>query len=430
MRINYSFFSQTKRTRRTLGLAFGLAMIFVLLLFSLQAATKPAHAVPTTFTVNSMVDPGNGVCNVTQCTLREAIDAANTNPGADTIEFDIPGAGPHTISPVGSSLPEITKPVTIDGYSEPGATENTVTEPRRTNAVLKIQLSGSNGVAVGLTVGDGSGSSVSNVVIRGLAISNFGEGILFLSSGSANRVEGNFIGTDPSGTSAEGNEIGVHSSVADGITLGGTSPPARNLISGNDLWGVWLEGGATGNTIEGNLIGTDKDAGSLGNGDVGVNLSSSGNGNRILSNSIFFNGGLGIDLGFDGVTPNDGDKPLTPEPDPDSDTGPNDLQNFPVISSAVTSHGLTTITGALNSTPKKSFTLQFFSSRRANPSGFGEGKTFLGDIQVTTNRNGSTGIFTFEPEQTVAVGQKITATATMTSTGDTSEFSRAKPVVQ
>jgi CSLREA domain-containing protein len=72
----------------------------------------------TTFTVNSTGDRGDGTCDATECTLPEAIAAANANAGTDTVEFNIPGAGPHTIGP-GNDLPTIGHPVIIDGTSEP-----------------------------------------------------------------------------------------------------------------------------------------------------------------------------------------------------------------------------------------------------------------------------------------------------------------------
>ena len=91
--------------------------------------------------------------------------------------------------------------------------------------------------------------------------------------------------------------------------------------------------------------------------------------NRILSNSIFSNGRLGIDLvggteNAAGVTANDSG---------DRDTGPNDLQNKPNITSAKTVRGKTTIQAKLNSTPNDIFFVQFFS----NPSG-NEGQKFIG----------------------------------------------------
>src|SRR3712207_9259313 len=74
----------------------------------------------------------------------------------------------------------------------------------------------------------------------------------------------------------------------------------------------------------------------------------------------------------------------------DGDTGPNNRQNYPVITDATTAVGLgTTIQGTLNSIPSsvttQTFTIQFFSSPAADPSGFGEGKIFLGETQVQTD---------------------------------------------
>src|SRR5678815_5488895 len=87
------------------------ATSIVFLLLSLAGS-----AAADTFTVDNTVDPGDGMCNALGCTLHEAIDAANANPGADTIEFNISGAGVHTIG-VTMALPTITEAVTIDGYT-------------------------------------------------------------------------------------------------------------------------------------------------------------------------------------------------------------------------------------------------------------------------------------------------------------------------
>ena len=216
----------------------------------------------------------------------------------------------------------------------------------------------------------------------------------------------------------------------------------RNLISGNNGDGIELAGGL--NKVQGNLIGVERDGSTIiGGSDVGVKIFSAKNtvggtepgaantiafnledgvglngfastaGNRILSNSIFEND-LGIDLGGDGRTLND------PK---DRDSGPNTLQNFPVLTSVKTSEvGTTTIDGTLDSTPstrkkKRSFTIQFFSS----PPGEDEGKTFLGQTKVRTNRQGKAS-FSFELTRTFPGGDLITATATGPG-GNTSEFS-------
>lgn len=438
---------------RARTLAFWFLAVFVVTSIGMLLAAKPAHA--KTFTVNSTGDeadksPGDGVCQITtadQCTLRAAIKESNDYAGADTIAFNIPGSGVQTISP-GSELPMITQRVTIDGYTQSGAQENTLTQPDKTNAVLTIELhgAGATNYCYGLNV------AANNVVIRGLVINNFefcgsansssAPGIRL--SGTGHRVEGNFIGTNASGTAIDRNARGVVLSDADGATIGGTDASdgtvdgvveARNLISGNVHSGVEVFNNGSGNTIRGNIIGPDKNGGALAesNAVLGGVVISSGTGNRILSNSIFSNGStadaLGIDLGGKGVTANDPKDP---------DTGANQLQNYPVITSTFILRepliGTTTnISGRLNSTPstkvtKRTFIIQFFSSsqNQKDPSGFGEGKTFLGQKAVTTNRNGNAS-FDFSTSAASA-GDFITATATSKARGDTSEFSKAKLV--
>src|SRR5215210_4922212 len=117
-----------------------IALLVALAMVGLLASR--AYAVPTTFTVNSTADPGTGGCNATECTLREAINAANANNNPtekDLINFNISATGVHTISPT-SPLPQITEPVIINGYSQPGSSANTLA--KGTNAVLTIELEG------------------------------------------------------------------------------------------------------------------------------------------------------------------------------------------------------------------------------------------------------------------------------------------------
>jgi trimeric autotransporter adhesin len=126
----------------------GAVLLFTVALVAMAVgiAEMPTHTA-TPFTVNSTVDPGTGGCDITECTQRESIDAANSAAGADTIDFNIPdadtgcNAGMCTINP-SSELPPITAPVTIDGYSQPGANANTLAVGN--NAVLKIELSGAS----------------------------------------------------------------------------------------------------------------------------------------------------------------------------------------------------------------------------------------------------------------------------------------------
>ena len=422
-----------------------LACLLVMLVVVSVLAAKPAHA--KTFIVDitadlTDADPDDGTCDVSStilnfCSLRAAIEQANTYPGEDAIRFDIPGGGVQTIQP-NSELPEITGRVTIDGYTQPGAKKNTLAQG--SNAVLRVQLDGSN--ADGTYV-DGLVVTADNVVLRGLVINRFGyRGLLIY--GDNSRIEGNFIGTDTSGTKDLGNEnAGVAFATSSGNTVGGTTPAARNLISGNDDRGVYFSASST-NKVQGNYIGTDASGkGNLGNGGSGIlSFLSSYNivggsdarsantiafngedgvevsddfstGNRILRNSIDSNGVIGIDLvggveSISGTTANDPD---------DADTGPNTLQNKPTFTSAQNSGGKTTIKGKLDSRPNRTFVIRFFSNPPGVPP---EGTRFIGQRSVSTNAKGNVA-FSFTPAAKVPNGRSITATATNRN-GNTSEF--------
>jgi hypothetical protein len=421
-----------------------MALLLVALITCLSAA-RSAYAA-TTFTVNLTGDAEDAKLDDTscdtnlvligsQCTLRAAIQEANDTAGPDTINFGIPGdAAYHTISPH-SALPIITDEVTIDGYSQPGASPNTLT--KGDDAVLKIELNGTDaGNAAGLSVRDKS-------VIRGLVINRFErQGIIITSPGDRSRVEGNFIGTDPTGMADLGNEnAGVDISGRFQVSVGGSSPEARNLISGNDRDGVEITANAYLTQVQGNYIGTNRSGkGVLGNSWYGVYIAgaaynyvgsntiafnnqggvyinaagndpTNANGNTVTRNSIFANGEQSNQGIYMGIPPNDPG---------DGDIGPNTLQNKPVVTSATASGGQTTIKGRLSSTPEEDFTIEIFS----NPSGTDQGKKFLGQRTVTTGQDGKV---TFTLTKDVPVGQKITATAT-NSSGSTSEFSAPRTV--
>jgi CSLREA domain-containing protein len=425
----------TKTSRyylRALALLAALAVTVSLLMVS---AARPAHATEP-LVVNSTGDEsdtntGDGVCQTSSgaCTLRAAIEQANKTPGADVIDFDIPSTGVKTISP-NSLLPEITEQVIIDGYSQPGASPNTL--DKGTNAKPLIELNGTNSSPP--SAGSGLSVEASNTVIKRLVIDRFpdidGIGIFPDKLGDAVtnvRIEGNFIGTDPSGTIDRGNgDNGVFIFSASDNTVGGDSPDKRNLLSGNGFAGVFIEGdssfgAAPNNAVEGNLIGTQKDGvKALGNSTDGVAVGAFGGiatGNRVLSNSIFSNKELGIDLEDDGPTANDVG---------DADPGGNNRQNFPVLDSAKTGTQGTTVQGRLpNTTPNATFTVQLFS----NPKGTDQGKTLIGETSVSTNSSGNAS-FTFTSTQKVdGKGANITATATDAG-GNTSEFSAPKKVTR
>ena len=313
-------------------------------------------------------------------------------------------------------------------------------------------------------------SGASNNIIGGtvegarnvISANDFG---VFLTGSQAaeNRVQGNYIGTTADGGANLGNSIdGVAIATAPNNTIGGTAEGARNVISANDRSGVLISGfQAAENKIEGNYIGTTADGtGNLGNTENGVwifsgaNLSTVGGiasgagnriahngaggvsisgsdtaGNNVLSNAIFANAELGIDLeggteDANGVTENDTNDP---------DRGPNNLQNFPRINSATRSlaTGVTTISGKLNSNATQDFVIQCFLTNGAPASAHGEGSRLLDTTVVSTNANGnrqftcdsSLGILGLVP------GQTVSATATnILTTGDTSEFSKNRAI--
>jgi CSLREA domain-containing protein len=239
-----------KRVRRV-----ALVLALMLALVPVGHTTEAA-----TYTVNSTNDADDTKCNSSHCSLREAINAANANPGLDTIDFQIQASAPNncdaltkvcTITP-GSALPTLTDgDTTIDGYTQDDASPATATMP----AVLKIEIDGTSagGSASGLTI------ESANNTIRGLIINNFEWHGVFISGTTAtdNRVLGNYIGTNAKGTGDLGNGCGVNiSRGAQNNRIGGSTPAARNVISGNDVGGVYIEdSGTTGNTVSGNYIG-------------------------------------------------------------------------------------------------------------------------------------------------------------------------------
>jgi CSLREA domain-containing protein len=587
-----------------------------------------------TFTVN-VANDNNGTCTTLDCSLREAITAANANSDTNTITFSIPGIGLHTIQPA-TPLPWITNPVIIDATTQPGyAVGAPVIELNGTNAVSSFPSPHIDLVGINMV-------GASNSTVRGLIVNGWNYGGVGILGGSNNIIEGNFIGTNAAGTTAvpnlygviiyngsnnrvggtnpaqrnviagnnddgvniggatnpqavanivQGNYIGTNATgttalgngddgvkveIADGTiiggttaasrniiaasvhngvilkgvdtvnslvqgnyigtsvsgttslgngqagvriegainnTIGGTVAGARNIISGNNLYGVFVDSAATGNSIEGNYVGTDVTGtialtpqsagvtlsgsnnhlggtilgarniisgnvvglGILGSGNlvqgnyigtdvtgtqdigntawgielvvtaanntIGGTVAGAGNviayngsngvvlhgatvgtGNAILGNSIYSNGILGIDLSTNpvsgGVTPNDPNDP---------DTGPNNLQNFPILTATNLLTSGTAITGTLNSEANKTYRLEFFANVVCDSSGNGEGQTYLGFKNVTTNGSGDA-TFVANLTAVVPLGQFITATATDPN-NNTSEFSACAPVI-
>ena len=404
-----------------------------------SAPSAPA----ATFTVTTIADSGPG-------SLRQAILSANGHPGADVIAFAIPGPGVHTIAPL-SELPAVTDPVTIDGYTQAGSHPNTAASSD--NAVIRIDLSGVSAPA------GASGIVVQHdgCAIRGLAIHGFhpengsqgGDGIRV--SGNAAVIAGNFVGTDPSGLAADGNTEGVVAT-GDGNRIGGIAPADRNVIvSSVNAVGLRISGDSA--VIQGNFIGVDATGyGNLGNRGAGIFIGGKGAtiggtaGGGAEANVIAFNGGAvilpdkgdtgiaiirnaifeneanprgvgGIDLGYDGVTPDDAC---------DLDTGANGLQNFPVLTSAIAHGGTVDVGFMLNSAPSTTYRIEFFASHACDGSGFGQGEQFIGAAFATTDAGCSVS-GTASLKACLAGDLVITATATNPS-NETSEFSACLPL--
>ena len=280
-----------------------------------------------------------------------------------------------------------------------------------------------------------------NTAGAGNVISANSRGILI--GGNDSIVQGNFIGTDVTGTIALSNAgPGIRIDSSSNNVIGGTVPGARNVISGNGAEGVDISSGGGGNVVQGNFIGTNAaGSGPLGNASDGIyigdaaqnalggtsagaanTIAYNGNagvyvqmrpGNAILSNSIFSNSGLGIDLSPNGVTANDAD---------DSDVGPNLLQNYPVLVFASLSNSNVNLGGTLKSKANTAYRIEFFGNEASDPSGFDEGQVFLASANVTTDGNGNA---SFNAILTYSSGlQTFSATATDPN-GDTSEFSKS-----
>ncbi len=300
------------------------------------------------------------------------------------------------------------------------------------NASHGIEFFGVPGTFPSVTIGGtatGAGNLISGNAEDGIFVAgNFG--------GSDPIIQGNLIGTDVNGVVAipnASNGIELFQSGA-GTVIGGTSAAARNVISGNRLNGIFVGGGASSGLIEGNYIGLNRlGTGALGNtgngvffdnfndgntvggtasgssntiafnGGAGVATASrvllvGGAGGAVQANSIHDNGGLGIDIYGDGVTKNT----------------PGSGSNYPVITSVQTSDTGTTIQGTLqngNYTAGITYTLQFFSNMNVDPSGYGEGETYIGKTTITTDGTTSPHPFSLTVTPAVPPGRFITAVA-------------------
>jgi len=406
-------------------------------------------ALPCSLIVDNTADSGPG-------SLRAAIECANNSPGLDTITFAIPGNGPFAIVLL-SPLPDIMDPVVIDGYTQSGATPNSLVAGD--DAQLQIQIDGSIVVSGGLVIRGGSST------VRGLAINGVLAGPAILLASASNRVEGCFLGTDISGIGSIPNYYGISIQSAGFNIIGGTGLASRNLISGNQKAGIDIEGvGAVQTIVQGNYIGTDVsgDKG-LGNGGPGILIAlgahnthvggmnpiaaydlAAGNviafnagsgvtvlddqignqrtdGNGILGNSIFSNGHLGIDLTetFDGLK---GDGP-TVNDYCDADVGANKLQNCPILEFFCRFATDLKSRFWLHSNPSQVYRIEFFANSSVSSRGLAQGEKFVMATFVTNNVCDVTNLLSLAlPSEC----HYYSATATDMS-GNTSEFSPGTP---
>ncbi len=416
------------RIRRT-ALAGALALAF--------ASEAPA----TLITVTSNADSGAG-------TLRAALQFVQTESACGcignpyTINFAFSGL---TTIPVNTTLPSSTCQTYVDGYDQTpvpatGATFNSIADIRSgTNAQLKIVLDGSV-----MTGGSGLVIGGANSVVQGLVFRNFPQTALAIQAPSA-FVAGNFFGTNEtaSACAASANMIGVTVGFGGtGTLVGGNSgnPADRNVFgcmsrgidvqaSDAGIFNNLIGSASAGGTALPNGIGVavltsgfgpgiDIGLGSAGLGNLiarntgaGVAIGSNRNSVFIQGNDIFLNGGLGIDLGNNGPTPN----VASPTPNPGA---PNGGQNFPLVTFVRYDASSTTISTSLNGFANDIAQVDYY----ANPPGLGldEGARFIGTAGATTDPSGNLSI------SPVFAGTfpSITATATSSLSGTgTSEFS-------
>jgi hypothetical protein len=459
------------------------------------------------FVVTNTGDSGLG-------TLREAIYSADNAPGSHTITFDIPPSDPrhfyytndgvagqvsqsdvatttaandsaianidpdwphswYSIQPA-SSLPPLFDINSIDGYSQTGSSQNTLSAVQQgLNTVLTIEIDGQDVTGDGLALEPDLNDDAGTGTIEGLAINRFGGNGITMSSLSGDIIAGNFIGTDVSGSLALGNAAnGIYVEDVDDFTIGGSTNDAANLISGNGENGIYVVNEGITGQIEGNLVGGGRSiAPALPNAEAAVDIEPDADAttSAVQPNAQQIPGYVYISGGFEYIPfailvrghTNSGGKaigaailkgfaepasfssghsgsisslaaPGTPGPAIDLEDGANPLTNAPVLTAALTAAG-TTITGTLSSQPSDTYLIQFYSNTQLLPAGYGPGEQYIGSVDMTTSAGGN-GSFTFQAPTAIPVGQFITATATLLDSSgnplETSQFSTGVPVDQ
>lgn len=369
--------------------------------------TLTIAAAPCTLVVTTTADTDN--VNNNSGSLRDTLECANSKPGADTITFNMPtsesgysaATGVWTIKPL-TPLPTLTGDGTfINATAQTGSACGDWSAGTRT---LKVQLDGTGLPATtsGLSVeGD-------NVALRGLSITRFPQAGIHLKTGADNAlITCNHLGVAANGTTAAGNGVGLDLAGTASL-IGGIVTSDANIIARNTQQGITLQTGAA------KIL--------------------------LMRNSIHANGKLGIDLGANGVTINDAN---------DTDTGANQLLNMPILNQIIVGATDITVRGCAPS----GATVELFEAD-VSPGGsatagnnqlglsrdYGEGQRYLTsfsensaadidegpcDLPLFDSHN-HTGMEAFQLTLSlptgIAIGDKLTATATVSSAG-TSEFS-------
>jgi hypothetical protein len=389
---------------------YAVAVVVLVLLLGLLALAGSVRAAGSTYTVNTTSFTNDGSCDPLDsgdCTVWEAVQLAAVNAGEDTIAFDIPVTDTnygHNTAGVWSivltdTLPSLAGDI-VDGTTQ---AQNVLSDTNPYGP--EIELSGE-----GLSAGASCWFIGSDGTIKGLAINRCpAYGVVV--SGAYNTIVGNYIGTDATGSSdvSTGYDGILLGNGTENNTIGGPAEADRNVISAMN-GGIRIfqtTGNTAGNVVEGNYIGTDRTGTQpLGNG-YGIKIHGGAhdntigphnviafntvngvwvtelntNGNTITENNIYGNGGLGIDLTFDG--------------------------NDSVAAPSIPSHTCASASG----TAPLNATVELFTGPDD------EGKTFLTSVSADGSGNWSASGF-------LADDAYLTATAT-DSDGNTSEFSAA-----
>ena len=472
---------------------------------------------PALITVTNASDADDGTCN-SDCSLREAINKANAQVGtAQEIVFNIPGSCPQTIL-LNSALPDVTDPLYINAYSQPGAAPNDLDVGTDASVCVLIAPAGAglthalqvpagqpdetqllvsgigfgtsffafSGAAIELRAGAGhvvsgnvfggvlpnDGNTSLNSLERGVLVRGTAKNVRIGGDQNASRntfgamnnnaivitdattsghvIKNNYIGLTPNGLNAQPN-------AADGISAtGGTNVSILDNVIDASVHGIYISGASTtGFTVQGNRIGVNAigigiaaDANDIGiqvaggsgqhtigfapgenfdagtfsndirsNNTAGINLASSaGSYISIRGNRLEANGrdgiGLGIDLGALGALANDAADP---------DSGPNTLQNHPIIKLSSPNGATRQITAALNTSADQALRIDFYRSPLCPKGATGaNATTFVGSVDVNSGVYGVLKTFSAQVATSGAPAY-LTATAT-TDVGNTSEL--------